>query len=97
MNYSGTFGFSAQVRWFDPRPLTSTSCKAQYQLRFALPQFVVFQDNDGYITKVELHQIMIRIGHNFTDEEIESMLSEADKDGDGKVTFEEFEAMLKDG
>ncbi|TGZ67633.1 hypothetical protein CRM22_004701 [Opisthorchis felineus] len=57
--------------------------------------FGVFDsDKDGFITKLELSQVMQRIGHKYTDSEIESMLAEADQDGDGKVTYEEFKAML---
>ncbi|RTG86218.1 calmodulin [Schistosoma bovis] len=47
-----------------------------------------FEDNDGYITASELRQVMTRVGHNCSEIEVQEMLSEADQDGDGKVTYE---------
>ena len=35
------------------------------------------------------------IGENMTDEELQEMLEEADRDGDGQVSEEEFLRMMK--
>jgi calmodulin len=57
--------------------------------------FAVFDvDKDGFITKGELRQIMNRLGENLTDEQLDAMIKEADKDGDGKVNAEEFRALM---
>ena len=51
--------------------------------------FMLFdQDNSGSITKEELYNVIMNHGHKFTDEEARQLISEADKDGDGKVNYE---------
>jgi len=47
-------------------------------------------NHDGYIDKEELAQAMEMIGFKMTPDEIEEMIREADKDGDGKISFDEF-------
>lgn len=57
--------------------------------------FAVFDvDKDGYITKSELRQVMNRLGENLTDEQLDAMIKEADKDGDGKINAKEFKALM---
>ncbi|KAI5587558.1 hypothetical protein POPTR_005G052800v4 [Populus trichocarpa] len=53
--------------------------------------FKVFdKDQDGYISPNELRHVMINLGEQLTDEELEQMIREADLDGDGQVNYEEF-------
>ena len=47
-------------------------------------------DGDGTISAKELATVMRTLGQNPTEEEIENMIKEADKDGNGEVDFEEF-------
>ena len=48
--------------------------------------FRVFdKNNDGFISTIDLRNILTTLGENFTDEQIEQMLKEADSDNDGKV------------
>ena len=57
--------------------------------------FAVFDvDKDGYITKSELRQVMNRLGENLTDKQLDAMIKEADKDGDGKINAKEFKALM---
>lgn len=50
--------------------------------------FSVFdQDCDGFINTKELKQVMSNLGENLTDDDVEAMIREADKDGDGKISF----------
>lgn len=37
---------------------------------------------------------MMRLGERLTDEEVEQMIREADLDGDGKVSYEEFAKIM---
>ena len=58
--------------------------------------FKVFDKNsNGYIERDELEQMMIRLGENLTEKEIDAMIKEADSDKDGRVNFKEFLAMMK--
>ncbi|CAF3016336.1 unnamed protein product [Rotaria sp. Silwood2] len=58
--------------------------------------FNVFDKNkDGFIDKDELYDMLLRLGENITDEDVTEMIEEADCfDNDGKVSYEEFKAIL---
>ena len=43
---------------------------------------------------VQLRNVMINLGERLTDEEAEQMIREADMDGDGQVSYEEFAKMM---
>lgn len=50
--------------------------------------FSVFdQDCDGFINTKELKQVMSNLGEKLSDEDVDAMVREADKDGDGKINF----------
>ncbi|XP_065201055.1 calmodulin-A-like [Planococcus citri] len=58
--------------------------------------FRVFDKNgDGFITADELKNVMCNLGEKLSDEEIDDMIKEADLNGDGKVDFTEFIAIIK--
>jgi len=42
----------------------------------------------SFISAAELGQVMVSLGENLTDAEINEMVSEADIDGDGQVNYE---------
>ena len=51
--------------------------------------FNVFdKDGSGFITFEELKQVMESLGEKLTDAEVNEMLTEADEDSDGQVSFE---------
>ena len=45
-------------------------------------------NGNGYITKDELIQAMKNVGENLSDQEIKSMIKNADLNNDGQVSFE---------
>ena len=50
--------------------------------------FQVFDtDADGFISIDELKAVLKNLGESLTEEEIQSMIEEADSDGDGKVCY----------
>jgi len=53
------------------------------------------EDNTGYITFRNLKKICNDLGENLTDDEIQEMIDEADRDQDGKINAEEFFRVMK--
>ena len=51
-------------------------------------------DSDGQITVQELRSVLKKLGEDFSDAEVKELITEADLDGDGKVSFQEFEKMI---
>ena len=57
--------------------------------------FKIFDRNrDGYIDMKELKKVTAMLGTMLSQEEIEEFMAEADKDGNGKLDYEEFVKML---
>ena len=52
-------------------------------------------DNTGKIALKNLKKITQDIGENITEEELETMLNEADLDGDGAISPEEFYRVIR--
>lgn len=52
------------------------------------------KDGDGCITTQELGTVMRSLGQNPTEAELQSMVNEIDKDGNGTVDFPEFLGMM---
>ncbi len=57
-------------------------------------KIVLFQDGNGFINRQELAVVMMNLGETLTGEEINSMIEEADIDGDGQINYEEFYNMM---
>ncbi|KAK3603078.1 hypothetical protein CHS0354_015773 [Potamilus streckersoni] len=57
--------------------------------------FRVFdKDGSGFISAAELSHAMTNLGEKLTEEDVEGMIREADTDGDGQISYEEFKAMM---
>lgn len=57
--------------------------------------FKVFDiDGNGVIDAQELRLTMRNLGENLTDEDVKAMIRAADKNGDGKIDYEEFIKMM---
>jgi Ca2+-binding EF-hand superfamily protein len=52
------------------------------------------EDSSGQITAMEMRSVMNKFG--LTDEELDEMLKEVDRDGDGSINFEEFCCLMPD-
>jgi calmodulin len=53
--------------------------------------FKVFdKEGNGFISVAELSHVMISLGEELTEEEVKEMIKEADIDGDGQVSYEDF-------
>ncbi|XP_053990768.1 uncharacterized protein LOC128882933 [Hylaeus volcanicus] len=53
------------------------------------------EDGTGKIYFRNLKKIAHEVGENLTDDEIQEMIDEADRDGDGAVSFEEFFRVMR--
>merc|ERR1719245_2908643 len=61
-----------------------------------LKAFRLFDDDEsGFITLKNLRRVAKEIGESMTDEELQEMIDEADRDGDGQVSEEEFLRIMK--
>ncbi|KAI3641713.1 hypothetical protein MIR68_000281 [Amoeboaphelidium protococcarum] len=68
------------------------------KLRFAFKVYDI--DRDGFISNGELFLVLkMMVGNNLKDIQLQQIVDktiiQADKDGDGKVSFEEFQGMLE--
>lgn len=61
-----------------------------------LKAFRLFDDDEsGKISLGNLRRVAKEIGENMTDEELQEMIDEADRDGDGEINQEEFLRIMK--
>ena len=61
-----------------------------------LKAFRLFDDDEtGKITFKNLKRVAKELGENISDEELQEMIDEADRDGDGEVSEEEFIRIMK--
>ncbi|XP_005859872.1 PREDICTED: calcineurin subunit B type 2 [Myotis brandtii] len=71
----------------------------EQKLRFAFS--IYDMDRDGYISNGELFQVLkMMVGNNLQDRELQQVVDKTiiilDKDGDGRLSFEEFKAAVGD-
>lgn len=61
-----------------------------------LKAFRLFDEDDtGKISFKNLKKVAKELGENLTDEEIQEMIDEADRDGDGEINEEEFLRIMR--
>ncbi|XP_075728385.1 calmodulin-like [Rhipicephalus microplus] len=53
------------------------------------------RDGNGFITADELRHFMIALGEQLPDGHVDKMIRDADTDGDGRISYDEFSALLK--
>lgn len=53
------------------------------------------KDGNGLITKEELRGGLGQMGQQLTENDVEQIFEEADLDGDGMISYEEFEELMK--
>ncbi|XP_075258736.1 uncharacterized protein LOC142350694 [Convolutriloba macropyga] len=55
------------------------------------------KDNSGFITADEIREVTKNGGSGFSEQEIEGMIKDMDKDGDGRINYEEFYKAMTGG
>ncbi len=53
------------------------------------------EDNTGRISFKNLRKIAFEVGESLSDDELHEMIAEADRSGDGLITFEDFYRVMK--
>lgn len=51
-------------------------------------------DGNGLIDRDELRKVMSSLNETLSEEELDAMIKEADANGDGQISFEEFKTMM---
>ncbi|CAN1256597.1 Probable calcium-binding protein CML17 [Linum perenne] len=87
-NSNGTVEFSEFLALVAPDLVRKNSAEDEEQLKQLFRMFD--RDGNGYITAAELAHSMAKLGHALTVEELNGMITEADTDGDGRISFSEF-------
>lgn len=69
---------------------------------FAVTFRVYDVDNDGFISNADLYHVLkAMVGSNLNDVQLQQLVDrtiiQGDKDKDGKLNYEEFKDMIKDG
>ncbi|KAG0458631.1 hypothetical protein HPP92_021759 [Vanilla planifolia] len=87
-NSNGLVEFSEFVALVEPDLVPAKSPYTEEQLR---KLFRIFDRNgNGFITAADLAHSMAKLGHALTAKELTGMIKEADTDGDGRISFQEF-------
>ncbi|PKU85195.1 neo-calmodulin-like [Dendrobium catenatum] len=55
---------------------------------------IIDKDQNGFISADELHQVMANLEEKLTDDGVNELIREADRDGDGQINYKEFETMI---
>lgn len=87
---SGTIGFD------DFMALMTVKMAERDPREEIMKAFRLFDDDEtGKITFKNLKRVAKELGENISDEELQEMIDEADRDGDGEVSEEEFFRIMK--
>jgi len=90
-NGNGTIDFEEFLLLMKSRGMGGKS-DPEKELRDA---FRVFdKDDSGSISRAELKLLMLKLGQNLTENEIDQMMDIADENGDGEISYEEFRQMM---
>jgi centrin-1 len=87
---SATVAFDEFVEMVTPRMLNRDS-REEIMKVFALFD----DDNSGAISFKNLKRVATELGENLTDDELQEMIDEADRDGDGVINEEEFYRVMR--
>ena len=62
--------------------------------QYSLVYLYLFKDGNGFINRQELRVVMMNLGEQLSEEEIECLIDDVDIDGDGQINYEEFYIMM---
>ena len=82
------FEFCTMVAMFDDVKENEEKSMNEEALKLYFRAFD--EDGNGFISPIELRQVMIELGVEVTDAQIDEWIKKADVDGDGRVNYAEF-------
>ena len=89
-------GISGVLSFSDFLRMMSVKMQDKDAREEVLKAFKLFDDDEtGTISFKNLKRVAKELGENLTDEEIQEMIDEADRDGDGEVNEAEFLRIMK--
>ena len=86
---NGTINFREFLTMMSRR-MKDADCEEEIREAFR----AIDKDGNGFISAAELRHFMSNLGEKLTNDEVDAMIREADMDGDGQVSYEEFIAMM---
>ena len=87
---------SGQIEWEEFLKMMTTKILNRDPMEEIKKAFKLFDDdNTGKITFKNLKRVAKELGEKITDEELQEMIDEADRDGDGEVSEEDFIRIMK--
>ena len=91
-DHNGEIDFDEFVSYCAKQRMNRTVSQENRELHDA---FSFFDKNgDGFVTAVELRQVMRELGQDISEEQAEQMIAEVDKEGNGRVTYQRFKSMM---
>ncbi|XP_064600753.1 calmodulin-like [Liolophura sinensis] len=86
---------SGMIRYDDYLDLMGRKLKDREKEMEIREAFRVFdKDGNGFVSAAEIKQAMVRLGESVNDEDVDTMIREADEDGDGHISYHEFAKLM---
>ena len=107
VNFDATVSLVENCKTFGFTKFINTGSSSEYGFRNnkmaekdtkeeILKAFKLFDDDEsGKISFINLKRVAKELGENLSDEELQEMIDEADRDGDGEVNQDEFLRIMK--
>ena len=87
---------SGQIEFPDFLEIMTTKISERDPVEEILKAFKLFdEDSTGLITVRNLRRVARELGENLSDDELQAMIDEFDKDGDGQISEQEFLNIMK--
>lgn len=87
---------SGQIEYHDFLEIMTHKISERDPVEEILKAFKLFdEDNTGRISLRNLRRVARELGENLSDDELQAMIDEFDKDGDGEISEQEFLNIMK--
>ncbi len=87
---------AGQIEYHDFLEIMTTKISERDPVEEILKAFKLFdEDNTGKISLRNLRRVARELGENLSDDELQAMIDEFDKDGDGEINEQEFLNIMK--